>query len=791
MDAIAVFATSLPVRASKLEGALPDARCKESDQGTELIVAVKENRVAAVTQLLNAGCSAQVTRQDGASALHVAAGRKHIELVRILLDAGANVNACSRFSDKRATPLHYACSTGNLDLVNLLVERGASKGTRDTEQALPLHRAALNGHCHIVEHLWDNSWDDRAAKVEANCALVLAAGNGKAKCAEWLIGQKQADPNCVSDDGSPVVNVAAMHGRVSVVAALLQHGAECTGSTLAHMLDTEEGFGKTDGMVTQGVIDRCGAYDAIETLLQKKQFVLLSSSLEKRMQMARNATDTDDAASAAKENENAKQWYLRLWEHPKFDTLLQSVILHAPLAAKCLFEAMVVPSSAARGKKHGWATTFTNRVTTAVLKDEGMRAEIETLSSVDQKQNGVFWHEKLAGAGELEHANRVRVTAVQCEFLHIVQNKTLLQALVKSRSYLLFDTLAVRAKVSFYWRSFGLHYFRAKGILYLVYAGLYLRFAFLANVRNQSSEWSDAFGVTTRAIVVVLSVYYVLIHVVSLTWIFLKLTERVKHRKAEAGLAEEKLAEEDLANVELAEVPVCNRDKVRRRSTMDYSKFISGRAPSTLSMKSRRPKLKLTHSFSEKLVQPSSREPLFGFLQRALALLQQSLQEHFIVGDPWALMNLVTHTLVLALALLQQPPHEFVVVATFLTMIHSLSHLRGFSSLSYYVTLVIAVTQDLGYFLVIVFIILASFAYSLYLHLQAYPFDRQHSLLAEFNAFMGNYETENYEEGGIRLGNQDTLGSVFIVASVLFLGVVLNNLVINILGRYTAHIVYL
>jgi hypothetical protein len=93
----------------------------------DLPIAAVLNRVEDARRLLPAA--------DGAErhlALAVASQVGHIEIVRLLLDAGEDPNRYNPpGGHAHSTPLHQAALIGHEDLVRLLVERGASADTRD------------------------------------------------------------------------------------------------------------------------------------------------------------------------------------------------------------------------------------------------------------------------------------------------------------------------------------------------------------------------------------------------------------------------------------------------------------------------------------------------------------------------------------------------------------------------------------------------------------------------------------------------------------------------------------
>ncbi len=63
-----------------------------------------------------------VCRSDGDNALHCVVGWGDLPAARVLIDAGIDVN---RSGDLGYTPLHIACMKGNVEMVKLLIDRGA------------------------------------------------------------------------------------------------------------------------------------------------------------------------------------------------------------------------------------------------------------------------------------------------------------------------------------------------------------------------------------------------------------------------------------------------------------------------------------------------------------------------------------------------------------------------------------------------------------------------------------------------------------------------------------------
>lgn len=88
--------------------------------------------------------------RDGWSAIHWAAEEGHEQIVDMLLERGADVNAASSYG---TSPLHCAANGGNTDIVRLLLQRGADPLKSTCHGWTALHHAAFMGHSQTVQIL--------------------------------------------------------------------------------------------------------------------------------------------------------------------------------------------------------------------------------------------------------------------------------------------------------------------------------------------------------------------------------------------------------------------------------------------------------------------------------------------------------------------------------------------------------------------------------------------------------------------------------------------------------------
>src|SRR6185295_6619540 len=85
----------------------------------------------------------------GDTALHLAAAGYRVEIVRLLLEAGADPNAAT--NHRRSTPLHYAAdgfisspawdAKRQVETIRCLIDNGANIHSQDKNGATSLHRA--------------------------------------------------------------------------------------------------------------------------------------------------------------------------------------------------------------------------------------------------------------------------------------------------------------------------------------------------------------------------------------------------------------------------------------------------------------------------------------------------------------------------------------------------------------------------------------------------------------------------------------------------------------------------
>ena len=151
----------------------------------------------------------------GFSALALATAAGKLESVRILIEAGADVNARDKF-DK--TPLMWAAAMGNERLATALWKAKADLAARDKSGWDPLFAACHGGHLRLAT-VWVTSADVNRATADGTTCLMAAAQAGRAAVVKLLL-QKQARPELVNHKGLRALELARAGKHAEVVEML-------------------------------------------------------------------------------------------------------------------------------------------------------------------------------------------------------------------------------------------------------------------------------------------------------------------------------------------------------------------------------------------------------------------------------------------------------------------------------------------------------------------------------------------------------------------------------------------
>ncbi len=161
-----------------------------------------------------------VKNNEGFTALHYAASHGYVEVARLLLAKGADVNAKASGGD---APLHYAVWYGRKETVQLLLSNKADVDIRDGIGRTPLYDAAANGQVEEAAMLLAAKADVNARMPGGYTSLSVAASDGHEDVARLLI-DNGANVNEADINGCTALYWARTRGHGRIEELLRQHG---------------------------------------------------------------------------------------------------------------------------------------------------------------------------------------------------------------------------------------------------------------------------------------------------------------------------------------------------------------------------------------------------------------------------------------------------------------------------------------------------------------------------------------------------------------------------------------
>lgn len=153
--------------------------CEDVFMHTALVGASSKGHIDVVRYLLENGADVNVAgicedfyeRLGGDTALMYASAKGHSDVVEALIENGADVNEITFLG---WTALTRACSNGQINVVRLLVEKGADVNLGDKQGVTPLMFASDMNHVDIVRFLIQHGANVQAEDDEGKTALDYA-----------------------------------------------------------------------------------------------------------------------------------------------------------------------------------------------------------------------------------------------------------------------------------------------------------------------------------------------------------------------------------------------------------------------------------------------------------------------------------------------------------------------------------------------------------------------------------------------------------------------------------------
>lgn len=181
-EEVVVSGSEIQVETETVGGAMMSV-----ERTNRLVIAVEDNNLSEVKMRISMGerVNAKDKSYDGNTPLHVAVENGNLEIVQVLLNAGAKTN--SKNYEKR-TPLMMLDEDASLELVNVLLRYRAKVNLADKEGNTALILASEWANAEILQALINSGANVNAINKEGRTALMNAAEKGDLENVKVLLG---------------------------------------------------------------------------------------------------------------------------------------------------------------------------------------------------------------------------------------------------------------------------------------------------------------------------------------------------------------------------------------------------------------------------------------------------------------------------------------------------------------------------------------------------------------------------------------------------------------------------
>ena len=193
------------------------------DGRSPLIIATQQVNIPLIKMLLKAGANPNFEKTYGnRTALHVAISKADLNMMRLLLNAKADVDIRG---DYRQTALHLAVNKKHLGMVNLLLKYHPSINVLDQTGNSALHDAVISKNLPIVTRLLQAGAQPNTVNNQGETPLTDALTLRKAQIAKQLV-IKGAKVNVLNNKQQSPYDIARLRGLVGIANYLRRRGAK-------------------------------------------------------------------------------------------------------------------------------------------------------------------------------------------------------------------------------------------------------------------------------------------------------------------------------------------------------------------------------------------------------------------------------------------------------------------------------------------------------------------------------------------------------------------------------------
>lgn len=194
------------------------------DGETALIVAARMGNIKVVQMLIDSKANVDIGYLLDVKPIYIAVQQGHLDVATYLLTHGANINAATNAG---MTPIYNASHNGYLKVVKYLLTQGANVNSIMNNGTTPIYIASENGHLEVLKYLLNQNGNVKIARDDGATPIFIASQQGHLEIVKYLLNQG-VSANMALSNGATLLYNAACNGHLEIIKLLLAQGANPT-----------------------------------------------------------------------------------------------------------------------------------------------------------------------------------------------------------------------------------------------------------------------------------------------------------------------------------------------------------------------------------------------------------------------------------------------------------------------------------------------------------------------------------------------------------------------------------
>ena len=183
------------------------------------------NKNDIVKIIIKSGDNLNVINRQERNLLFDAVAQQNIEMIKLLIKKGADINTLNFRDRQKGTLLFEAVGQQNIDIVKLLIESDADVNILNRQRTTPLFNATLKENIEIAKLLIESGADVNLQDEQGRTALFEAVITNNIEIVKLLI-KSGADVNLQDEQGKTLLFDAVAQQNIEIVKLLIESGAD-------------------------------------------------------------------------------------------------------------------------------------------------------------------------------------------------------------------------------------------------------------------------------------------------------------------------------------------------------------------------------------------------------------------------------------------------------------------------------------------------------------------------------------------------------------------------------------